>query len=990
MLEWILSSCVLILAVLGLRLVFRDRIGHRLRYGLWALVLLRLLIPGSILHSAMSVSNLVSQLAAPPVFTAPVLEQEEALDRVLEEQQVSKEAYDQLPDFAQSRYEQQAQVLVETSRQEAQAQIQAKETRYLITKQLLLALWLVGCGIAALGLLAANLRFGLRLKRSRKQLERPGCPLPVYVSGTVEAPCLFGIFRPAIYLPEDLSPETLPYILAHEQTHFRHRDHIWAALRSVCLALHWYNPLVWLSVKLSRSDSELACDEGTLERLGEASRETYGKVLIEMSRGKSSVRDLLLTATTMSGDKQTLYARIKAIARKPKVLASAIVLAVLIAAIAVGCTFTGAETPEEPTEPQETTLPAETTAPTESTVPTATEFQDTLGYPLLTELPWTPTKPPAGELGFDDYFREIRFYQSNISRIHPSIKLDGVYYVPVAVEDRFCLQVVRSDGSKSFFAIGTETYPGLHVIGTDQYWFYGITKYAELFRVDPLGNKQILYIDETGRTPIYGAKKDNPHLFLTDDGQMLIFTAGSGTAYGIYRLHLPSLKCSQIAAFSYLPTVVKPSDNYHILWWDGNRLHSVENKPEVAPPDPDTLPASVSDLVFTAAQGWKLYDYEDYFAFERWFNGANFGEMLNKLHATFTRNGTTEYYQYVALALDGDVYIRDWDNTHQLLLSKEGAGSLTVMGTDGWVWTYCIRDGRELFRVDTEGNRQTLYTGDLSATEAGDMWLLDMGNLAYFLAVHPEGWGIYRLHIPSGTVDLMAVAPEKPDYLIPDTNYRVRWYIGEEKYETPGKQWDLSDPNVQLFQQLLSPSEDGNLQGRNNWYNMAAAVTFTHPEALGISGFLRSGFRDLPTSLTQEEKEYFGTKLPDHVEHFNKLPVDRIDQVLQAVFGIGFHDLESNTMADNEEFLYREDTNTYYGFFQNNTDGDGFYVYRLSIEVHKVEVQPDGTLRVYYLAGTPSPFASALDWYEKCMILRPVGDSYQVLSNTYAVMPMNE
>ena len=46
--------------------------------------------------------------------------------------------------------------------------------------------------------------------------------------------------------------------------HRRHGDHVWAVLRGAALALHWYNPLVWLSAALSKRDGELACDEGAL------------------------------------------------------------------------------------------------------------------------------------------------------------------------------------------------------------------------------------------------------------------------------------------------------------------------------------------------------------------------------------------------------------------------------------------------------------------------------------------------------------------------------------------------------------------------------------------------------------------------------------------------------------------------------------------------------------------------------------------------------
>ena len=65
------------------------------------------------------------------------------------------------------------------------------------------------------------------------------------------------------------------HVLAHELTHYRHGDHLWSLLRCVAVTLHWYNPLVWLAAALSRRDAELACDEGTLHRLGEEERTAY-------------------------------------------------------------------------------------------------------------------------------------------------------------------------------------------------------------------------------------------------------------------------------------------------------------------------------------------------------------------------------------------------------------------------------------------------------------------------------------------------------------------------------------------------------------------------------------------------------------------------------------------------------------------------------------------------------------------------------------------
>ena len=102
---------------------------------------------------------------------------------------------------------------------------------------------------------------------------------------TALSPCLFGFFRPVIYLTEECAQDMqlLHHCAEHEYTHYLHRDHIWALLRGVCLALHWFDPLVWWAAALSRTDAELFCDEATIRRLGEDARADYGRSLIRMT-----------------------------------------------------------------------------------------------------------------------------------------------------------------------------------------------------------------------------------------------------------------------------------------------------------------------------------------------------------------------------------------------------------------------------------------------------------------------------------------------------------------------------------------------------------------------------------------------------------------------------------------------------------------------------------------------------------------------------------
>ena len=332
MLEWAVTSSVLILAVLLLRQCLKGKVSLRLQYGLWALVLLRLLIPVSFGSTAVSILNAVERaedrVPAPAVYYVGG----ETPDLAPAE-----------PDPNLPPAEQQTQYEQNLAQWQGELDAARAETGTPVTVgMVLMLLWAAGAALLGLWLVGVNLRFRRALGRSRKSLAVEGFPLPVYVTGAVPTPCLFGLVRPAVYVtPETAADGTvLRHSLAHELTHFRHRDHLWAALRGLCLALHWYNPLVWLAASLSRRDGELCCDEATVKRLGEAERAAYGRTQLAVTcQGRA---DPLLTATSMTGGKG-IQERIVLLAKRPKTAARSLALVVLVAAAAAGCTFTGAE-----------------------------------------------------------------------------------------------------------------------------------------------------------------------------------------------------------------------------------------------------------------------------------------------------------------------------------------------------------------------------------------------------------------------------------------------------------------------------------------------------------------------------------------------------------------------------------------------------------------------------------------------------------------------
>ena len=139
--------------------------------------------------------------------------------------------------------------------------------------ELLTILWLAGVAGMAVWFLVTNLRFWRTLRRTRTPYAVEGCRYPVYlVAEGLPSPCLFGLLRPAIYLtPAAASPDRLRHVLAHETAHARHLDPLWSLLRCVCLAVYWFDPLVWAAAAVSKTDGELACDEAAIRALGEAS-----------------------------------------------------------------------------------------------------------------------------------------------------------------------------------------------------------------------------------------------------------------------------------------------------------------------------------------------------------------------------------------------------------------------------------------------------------------------------------------------------------------------------------------------------------------------------------------------------------------------------------------------------------------------------------------------------------------------------------------------
>lgn len=335
MIEILITSSVLIVLLLAVRRTLRGRIPMTLQYGLWLLVALRLLIPGSLFSSPVSVLSGVE---------------------ALRDQAAVSQVPPPAPDRGQGGQEWSGPAGPVSSVPGPQGDLtptapapEGENPAPFPWGNLVRWVWWGGMALTAGWFLLANLSFRRQLLAGRKPVEGADSPIPVYLAPGAGSPCLYGLFRPAIYVtPACLEAGRLSHVVAHELTHRRHGDQLWSLVRCACLILYWFDPLVWVAAVCSRRDCELACDEGALRRLGEDQRLPYGRTLVAVAAQAARPGHLLRTATTMSSGARALLERVERIARRPRVTALAAACALTVSLLGACAAFSGAAPEESP------------------------------------------------------------------------------------------------------------------------------------------------------------------------------------------------------------------------------------------------------------------------------------------------------------------------------------------------------------------------------------------------------------------------------------------------------------------------------------------------------------------------------------------------------------------------------------------------------------------------------------------------------------------
>ena len=292
-----ISASWLILAVLVLRVVLKKAPKWVMPL-LWGVVALRLVCPFSI-ESALSLIPSAETIPSEIVTETrePVLYEQATLDIVTNPT---------LPPAAE--------VPVGVSRQQAQVDFNIYSV-----------LWLAGMAVLLVHALVSAGK--LKRKLATAILLRDH----IYESEFVDSPFVFGVVKPNIYLPMHMDEGTAAYVIAHERAHLARRDHWWKVLGYLVLALHWFNPLVWVAYILFCRDIELACDEKVVKGLDGTARADYSQALLSCAAPKRAV-----AACPLAFGEGNIKTRVKSALhyKKPAFwVAAAAVLAVVIVAV---------------------------------------------------------------------------------------------------------------------------------------------------------------------------------------------------------------------------------------------------------------------------------------------------------------------------------------------------------------------------------------------------------------------------------------------------------------------------------------------------------------------------------------------------------------------------------------------------------------------------------------------------------------------------------
>lgn len=189
--------------------------------------------------------------------------------------------------------------------------------------------WMIG----VLGMVTYSIVSYIRLRRKLSVVvpQRDN----IFIADDIKSPFVVGLFRPKIYLPCNLGDKEQEYIILHEQHHIKRLDHVMKALAFLALAIHWFNPLVWVAFILASKDMEMSCDEAVIRKIGGDVRADYSASLLTLATGRR-----IIAGTPLAFGEGDTKGRINNLSKWKKPAVWVVLVAVVACVVLAVCLLT--------------------------------------------------------------------------------------------------------------------------------------------------------------------------------------------------------------------------------------------------------------------------------------------------------------------------------------------------------------------------------------------------------------------------------------------------------------------------------------------------------------------------------------------------------------------------------------------------------------------------------------------------------------------------
>jgi len=340
--DWVLVTTVkasfLVVLLLLVKFLLKNRIGARLHYLLWFVVIISLLLPWTP-QSSFSLYNLAN---------SGMRQNSNLIEGVNTSQRSDFADAEFSGEATGNRLEQIAVVQNSNILLNTDESLNSMKTSALIHR-LFAILWVMGIAVFIAATVIVNRRFTQKIqgrivvdprllsafKEAKYKLNVKG-KIPLIQTEVVTSPSIFGLFRPRLLIPvdvlEEFNSEQLNHVFVHELFHYKRKDVLVNWLTQGLLILHWFNPILWYTFYKLREDQEIACDAITLNHIDINDSKEYAYTLIKLVESNSRILRITSLAS-LSGSSSQIKRRIMMIKvfRKVSLKWSILIIAVVVA-----------------------------------------------------------------------------------------------------------------------------------------------------------------------------------------------------------------------------------------------------------------------------------------------------------------------------------------------------------------------------------------------------------------------------------------------------------------------------------------------------------------------------------------------------------------------------------------------------------------------------------------------------------------------------------